>query len=189
MFMTPDRFAAAPDFPTFLSTVAANTELWPAVYRTARLPEGMVERARAIPGEWKLIALAEDWCGDAVNVVPILSKLVEQLPNFELKVMGRDANPDLMDSHLTGTSRSIPVVIVLDDQFEEVGWWGPRPGPLQEGFMAEGLQLEKTERYKHVRQWYARDRGRTLLDEILRIAERASAGEGVGESVAGGGVV
>ena len=55
--------------------------------------------------------------------------------------------------------------------------------------MAEGLQLEKTERYKHVRQWYARDRGRTLLDEILRIAERASAGEGVGESVAGGGVV
>lgn len=182
MFMTPERFASATDFSTFLASVQANVELWPAVYRTVKVPEEMVARAREIPGQWKLVALVEDWCGDAVNVIPLLSKLVEQLPNFELKLLGRDANPDLMDSHLTGTSRAIPIVMVLDEQFDEVGWWGPRPGPLQAWFTTEGILLEKGERYKQVRQWYARDRGRTTLDEILSIAERAARGE----SVAGG---
>jgi hypothetical protein len=190
MFMTPDRFAAAPDFPTFLSTVAANTELWPAVYRTARLPEGMVERARAIPGEWKLIALAEDWCGDAVNVVPILSKLVEQLPNFELKVMGRDANPDLMDSHLTGTSRSIPVVIVLDDQFEERRLVGAAPRAAAGVVHGRGAPAGE-DRALQARAPVVRARPRADApgrDPADRRAA-ASAGEGVGESVAGGGVV
>jgi len=177
MQMTADRFAAAPDFAAFLSQIRENAEMWPAVYRTARVPEELVARGRDIPGDWKLVALVEDWCGDAVNVIPVLEKLVEQLPNFELKLMGRDANPDLMDAHLTdGTARAIPVVIVYNAAFEEVGWWGPRPAALQRWFKTDGQLLEKGERYKQSRMWYARDRGRSTLEEILGIAEVAANG-------------
>lgn len=174
--MTPDRFAAAPTFAEFLDQAKENREMWHAMARTARVAEEMVARGREIPGEWKLVALVEDWCGDAVNILPVLAKLVEQLPNFELKLMGRDANPDLMDAHLTdGTARAIPVVIVYNAAFEEVGWWGPRPSELQRWFKTDGQALEKGERYKQSRIWYARDRGRSTLDEILQIAERDAA--------------
>ncbi|MGH7713649.1 MAG: thioredoxin family protein, partial [Gemmatimonadaceae bacterium] len=41
-------------------------------------------------------------------------------------VLSRDANPDIMNAHLTGRPRSIPVVIALDGNRMEHGWWGPR---------------------------------------------------------------
>jgi hypothetical protein len=171
MIVTPGRYSAAPDFATYLTTVTANAALWPAVYRTASVAEETVVRARELPGTWKLLALTEDWCGDAVNALPILARLVERVPTFELRLLGRDANPDLMDSHLTGTSRSIPIVMVFDESMAEVGWWGPRPFALQRWFLDGGIRLENGERYKQIRSWYARDRGRTILDEILSIAE------------------
>lgn len=171
MIVTPDRYRAAPDFATYLTTVTANGALWPAVYRTARVPAELLARARELPGSWKLLALTEDWCGDAVNALPVLARLVEQLPNFELRLLGRDANPDLMDSHLTGTARAIPVVMVFDERMNEVGWWGPRPTALQHWFSEEGKAMAKDERYKHIRTWYARDRGRAIVDEVLSIVE------------------
>ena len=80
-----------------------------------------------------------------------------------------------MDTHLTnGTSRSIPVVIVLDADFEERGWWGPRPKALQERVAAEWKQLEKPERNKEIRRWYAVDKGRTILAEVVALLEQAA---------------
>jgi hypothetical protein len=83
-----------------------------------------------------------------------------------------------MDAHLTGgRSRSIPVIIVYDEDFNEMGWWGPRPGPLQEWVLGEGQALSKEDRYREVRRWYARDRGRTTLLGILEKMRPASVGE------------
>jgi hypothetical protein len=127
-----------------------------------------------IAGGWYLVALSEDWCGDAVNTLPVIARLAEQA-GWDLRILSRDANPDLMDAHLTnGRSRSIPVVIVYDEHFEEIGWWGPRPGEIQDWVLGEGLALPSPERYKVVRGWYARDRGRTTLRELLEVFARAA---------------
>ena len=145
------------------------------MWRHARVDEEYVRRVAALPGRWHLLVISEDWCGDAVNTVPVLARLVERTPNTDLRVLGREANPDLMDSHLTGSSRSIPVVIVLDEAFMERGWWGPRPTVLQRWVSGQGQLLEKTLRYREARTWYARDRGRTTLEEVVSIMERAAA--------------
>ena len=92
-----------------------------------------------------------------------------------MRIIGRDANPDIMDNHLTGISRSIPVIMVLDRNYIERGWWGPRPGPLQQWVIEHGLALPKDERYREVRTWYARDHGATALNELLDLIERAQA--------------
>jgi hypothetical protein len=89
-------------------------------------------------------------------------------------LLGREANPDLMDAHLTNGSRSIPVVMVLDSRYEERGWWGPRPTELQAWVMREGMRLSKTDRYRELRRWYARDRGLTTLSEVVMLLERAA---------------
>jgi hypothetical protein len=98
-----------------------------------------------------------------------------QEAGWDFRVFSRDENPDLMETHLTnGRSRSIPVVIVYDEAFREIGWWGPRPGDLQSWVLTEGLAMPSPERYKVVRRWYARDKGRTTLEELLGLLEQAA---------------
>jgi hypothetical protein len=104
----------------------------------------------------------------------VVARLTEAA-GWDLRVLTRDDNPDLMDAHLTnGRSRSIPVVIVYDERLREIGWWGPRPGEIQAWVLGEGLAMPSPERYKVVRGWYARDRGRTTLSELLEVFSRAA---------------
>ena len=163
-------------FETFLPTAEKNAQLWQSVWDRARLPDDLIERAAALPGAWHLLVLSEDWCGDAVNIVPVLARLAEAVPTVDLRLISRDAHLDLMDAHLTnGKSRSIPVVILLDEDFTERGWWGPRPTDLQKWVLEEGLKMDSEERYKMVRRFYARDKGRTTLEEIVTGIEAAAA--------------
>ncbi len=172
--MDAERFRSAPTFAEYLETVVKNRELWHAVHERVRPPEELTSAARAVPGGWHLLALSEDWCGDAVNTLPVIARLAEEA-GWDFRVLGRDDNPDLMDAHLTnGRSRSIPVVIVYDEDFDEVGWWGPRPGEIQSWVMSEGLALSSPDRYKVIRRWYARDRGVTTLRELLDLFPRAA---------------
>jgi hypothetical protein len=149
--------------------------LWEGIYKLARVPEWA---AAAVPadGRRKLLVIAEDWCGDASNTVPIVARLAAQVPGFELRILMRDKYPEVMDQYLTNGSRSIPIVIALTDSFEEVGHWGPRPTELQAWVMANKGTIPKSELYPQVRKWYARDRGETTLREVLEVSGfRASA--------------
>jgi len=168
------RFEAGQTFAEFLETAVANQELWRAVFARTRVPDEMVARVAALPGRWRLLVLLEDWCGDAVNTVPLVARLAMLVPNLELRVVGRDANPDLMDTHLTNGARSIPVVMVFDEDDVEYGWWGPRPAALQQWMMSEGMALPKEDRYREARRWYARDRGLTTLEEVVGLLESAA---------------
>lgn len=168
------RFESALPFSTFVQQAKKNAALWSDTYRLARVDADAVARLAALPGRWHLLVIVEDWCGDAVNTVPLLARLTELAGNTELRVVARDENPDLMDAYLTNGSRSIPVVIVLDEDFVERGWWGPRPTELQRWVMEEGMTLEKDARYRHIRTWYARDRGRTTVEEVVGLVERAA---------------
>ena len=170
-----DRYTEAPTYREFLETVESRREMWLALTERAKVPEDLVGRAREMPGPLRLLALAEDWCGDALNGLPVIARLAEEVPGMELRVLSRDENPDLMDAHLTdGTSRSIPVVMVLDEKYEEIGWWGPRPGELQR-WVLDNLDLPSAERYREVRRWHARDRGRTVVAELLEVMAGAGA--------------
>jgi hypothetical protein len=66
------------------------------------------------------------------------------------------------------------VVMVLDDQFAECGWWGPRPHELQRWVIEVGLAMPSVERYRHIRAWYARDHARSTLDEIVSLIEQCT---------------
>jgi len=171
------RYEAAPDWNTYLNATVKNHDLWTAVDRHVELTPQVIDRARkvtSLAGIRHVLILSEDWCGDAVNIVPWVARLVERLPEVDLRVFGRDANPDLMNSHLTGSSQSVPVVLLLDAGFRELGWWGPRPTALQTWVIEEGLALPKEERYLEVRKWYARDKGQSILGELIGLMETAA---------------
>ena len=154
---------------TFGDYLAASSEhkgLWEGVYRLARIPAWALI---SLPtgSERKLLIIAEDWCGDASNTVPVLARWVEQVPGLELRIIRRDEHPDVMDRYLTNGSRSIPMVIALDGSLREVGHWGPRPSELQAWVMTNRAIIPKAELYPQVRRWYAKDKGETTIREVL----------------------
>jgi len=156
-------------YPEFLAASTKHRGLWEGIYAIARLP-GWATAAPAPDARRRLLVLAEDWCGDASSTLPLVAKLVDHLPGFELRVLRRDENPAVMDQYLTNGSRSIPIVIALDEDFRELGHWGPRPRELQAWVMASRGTVPKAELYPKVRQWYARDHGESTLREVLAAA-------------------
>ncbi len=170
----PALWNAALPFAGFIaSSELKHRGLWEGLYKLAKVPDWALATANG--RHVRLLAIAEDWCGDASNTLPVLARLAERAPGLELRLIKRDQHPELMDRYLTNGSRSIPIVIALDDQFREIGHWGPRPSALQRWVMNELRQgRPKTEIYPDIRKWYARDRGETTLREVLEAAGRAT---------------
>jgi hypothetical protein len=166
---------------TFAEMAAASAEygsLFLAQRERAAVPADLVARVEALGGAWHLLVISEDWCIDSQSVVPAISALADAAGNLDFRQVRREAEPELMDAHLSnGTARAIPVAIVLDADFQERGWWGSRPQLLKERVAAEWKQLEKPERNKEIRRWYAMDKGRTTLEEIVALLEHAAASQ------------
>ena len=171
-----DRFASAMTLDEMIDGAKANQDLWRAIRRRAQAPADLVARLRSLPARRHLLVLSEDWCGDALNTLPALAQLVEAVPHLDMRILERDQNLDLMDRHLTGTARAIPVVMILDEQYRELAWWGSRPAALQNWVKSEEAQrLSNDERYLEMRRWYARDNGRSALEEMTALLERTAA--------------
>lgn len=164
---------SAMPYAHFVAKVGRNRSLWEGVYRTTPIPDWAVERARECGTGLRLIAIVADWCGDGSSTVPVFAKLADQAGCLELRVIERDDNPDVMDRYLTNGARSIPIVIVLDADSQELGHWGPRPAELQSWVMRNKDSMPKDERYRHVRRWYAKDKGVSILTEMVDLIERA----------------
>ena len=174
-----DRWDRALPYEQFVRESTEHCLLWTGVFRTAQVPDWSLEQVAALGRPFRLVVLAEDWCGDAANTVPVVAKWAEQAPGIELRVLRRDEHTDVMDRYLTGTARSIPVVIVLDQAWQELGWWGPRPRELQRWVMDQRASgRPKNEIYPEVRRWYARDKGQSTLRELLAVMKGEAAGRG-----------
>ena len=146
-------------------------ELWRGVYARAEVPAWALQRARETGGEWRLLVISEDWCGDASNTVPVMARLADAVPGIQLRIVKRDENPELMDAFLTDGTRSIPLAVVLRPDWTVAGRWGPRPDELQAFVLREkkAAMRPPAEIYRDVRRWYARDRGESTLRALLDI--------------------
>ncbi len=180
MSTSRDYFDAGTTFADMAAASAEHGALFTAQRVRAQVPADLLARAEGAEGDWHLLVVSEDWCIDSQSALPVLAALADQAANLDLRVVGRDANPGLMDAHLTnGTSRSVPVVILLDADYKEHAWWGPRPAPLQARVVTEWKALEKPERNREIRRWYAVDKGRTILEEVIGLIEQAAAAQPV----------
>jgi hypothetical protein len=156
----------------FVQEAGANHELWDGMYRIARVPDWALAATRATATKHRLLVIAEDWCGDGTSTIPYLAKLADGARSLEVRVLRRDEHPAVMDHYLTGTARSIPIVIVLDEDFRERGHWGPRPAALEEWAREARKTIDKAALFPLIRRWYARDKGESTLREVLGLLEQ-----------------
>ena len=122
------------------------------------------------------LVITEGWCGDAAQNLPILDKLQAIFPRVELKLILRDEYPDLMDQFLTNGGRSIPKLIALDANTQEViNTWGPRPAGLQKIVMEfkKNPHVPYEEFTRDVQLWYAKDKGRSTELEVIKFMQNS----------------
>ena len=139
--------------------------------KTLQLNESLVNEGKKIPCDLIWLVLTEGWCGDAAQILPVLSKIDQAIDNIDVKLLYRDQNLELMDEFLTNGGRSIPKVIIVDKYSLEVkGSWGPRPEPAQDMFLVYKNSETKKE-YKEfqfeLQKWYAKDKAEHIQNELM----------------------
>ena len=109
--------------------------------RVALDPE-TVRTFKSLPKPLRVLALAEDWCGDVVANLPILGRLAKEVPTLDVRIFYRDQNLDLMERWLNqGKYQSIPVFVFFDENFRELGHWIERPASVTERRAAERKKI------------------------------------------------
>ena len=118
------------------------------------------------------LVLAESWCGDAAQILPVLNKMSEASNSIQLNIVLRDDHDALMQLFLTNGAKSIPKLIILDAQtLNVVADWGPRPlgaKQLIEEYKATHGVVDETGKIE-LQKWYLHDKGISIQQEILEI--------------------
>ena len=117
------------------------------------------------PINW--LVITEHWCGDASQINPIINKIAEQSNGkIILRFVYRDENEALIDAHLTdGRSRSIPILLQLDEDFNFEKSYGPRPDEAQE--LVKSILLDGGSYDIPLHTWYAKDKQRSLQSDMI----------------------
>jgi hypothetical protein len=159
----------------YVSLLRENITLHQQHYKKFEIPEKEAKEIKQIK-PLKILVLTEPWCGDSLAIFPVVRKIAEFNGTWTIKVLLRDQNLELMDQFLTHGGRAVPIFLFLsdgdDDYCSLVFHWGPRPRAAQEIFEKHRQQIkngkiEKVEVIKKIRNFYAKDRGKAILTELL----------------------
>ena len=142
--------------------------------KQTKLNEETLSKTKRIQKDFTWLVLTESWCGDAAQSLPVINKFAEANDKIDLKVVLRDENEDLMNEFLTNGSKSIPKLIVVDNDSEEVvGSWGPRS--------AKATKIVKDYKSKYgkidaklktdLQNWYNQDKGLNIELEMVELIE------------------
>ncbi|MGZ6392347.1 MAG: thioredoxin family protein [Ktedonobacterales bacterium] len=128
MAITAERFEQGLTYDQFKAQMTRNQERFEANERLVRFDPEDLAAFKALPQTLNVLVLAEDWCGDVIDNLPVLGQLAAESGKLNVRIFLRDQNLDIMDQYLKdGQFRSIPVFVVFDQQFKELGHFIERP--------------------------------------------------------------
>ena len=135
---------------------------------TKGLREELAEVATTLPHGARMLVLNEFWCGDGAQILPVHEAIALVSEGaVDVRVLMRDDNLDVMDLFLTNGGRSIPKTILLNQDCQVLGTWGPRP--------EEAMALVKRIKFdpaiahtysQEVHRWYTQDATQATQAEL-----------------------
>lgn len=121
------------------------------------------------------LVLTEGWCGDAAQSLPVIHKVATLYNHITLKIILRDEHVELMNHFLTNGGMAIPKLLIIDPQTITVkNIWGPRPSTatkMVEEYKAKNGELD-AEFKKDLQIWYTKDKGQTIVQELLNLIDK-----------------
>jgi hypothetical protein len=132
------------------------------------LSPALLEAVRGVKVGAKMLVLNEFWCGDGAQILPVQEALAQASEGrLEVRVLMRDENVEVMDLFLTNGGRAIPKTLLLDEELQVLGTWGPRPKEA----MALVKRIKSDPAIAHtynleVHKWYAQDMQQNIQAEL-----------------------
>jgi hypothetical protein len=121
------------------------------------------------------LVISEGWCGDAAQILPILNKMAGVSSKIDLRIVLRDDNELLMNQFLTNGTRSIPKLIIINKETNElINHFGPRPfGATQLilDYKAKHGVVDETAKIE-LQKWYLNDKGVSTQNEIIALMKK-----------------
>lgn len=140
--------------------------------KQTRLSEEAVSLTGKVNKDFTWLVLTESWCGDAAQTLPVINKFSEVSDKIDLKVVLRDENDELMNQFLTDGNKSIPKLIVIENESKKVvSSWGPRSEKatrmIRDYKEKHGKVDDKIK--KDLQVWYNQDKGKQIEKEIVSL--------------------
>jgi hypothetical protein len=142
--------------------------------KTITVPEGVSAKLKALEKEYIWLVIAEGWCGDVAQILPILNKMALESNKIDLRIVFRDSNDDVMNHFLTNGARAIPKLIVVDKASGKVcDHWGPRPKDASDLIKnyKEQFGIVDEEAKSQLQMWYLHDKGLSTQNEVLEMMQ------------------
>ena len=138
--------------------------------KTVKISTEIIQKLNQLNGDYIWLVIAEGWCGDAAQILPVIYKMAELSERIDLKIVFRDENEDLMNLFLTNGTKSIPKLIILDkNTLEVLSDFGPRPIGAKQlilDYKAKHGIVDETAK-TNLQLWYLHDKGLSIQKEIL----------------------
>ena len=139
--------------------------------KTLKITKETQASVDSLKNNFTFLVIAEGWCCDAAQIVPILNKIAEASPKIDLKIVLRDENEELMNQFLTNGSKSVPKIIIVNHENEVINSWGPRPSIATKmvlDYKAENGSID-AEFKKNLQIWYNKDKGNSTQEDLLKL--------------------
>jgi len=158
--------------PDYINYTKLNESRMHRLDKTLQLVDEVKLYLENLSKEYVWLVLAETWCGDAAQVLPVINKMAQASDKIELRVLLRDDNEPVMNLFLTNGTKSIPKLIILDKVSGEViADFGPRPVGAKQliiDYKATHGVVDETAKIE-LQKWYLADKGVAIQQEILAL--------------------
>ena len=129
--VTPERYSQGFDYRAYMDEIKVNKARFEGFYDSSVLSDDDVrafkELASRDNGPKKMLVLGEDWCGDVVRGLGVLSRICEAA-DLEMRIFPRDSHHDIMNEFLKeGKWMSIPVAVFYTGDHDYICHWIERP--------------------------------------------------------------
>lgn len=149
-----------------------NVERTKRLEKTTVINEELKNEIKKINHPLIFLFIAEAWCGDVSQNLPVIKKIACLNPLIKLKIILRDENENIMNEFLTNGGKAIPICLIIDEvNLDVIAKWGPRPAPAQE-IVKENKKsklISHDELTKNIQLWYAKDKTQSIQNELLNL--------------------
>lgn len=124
--------------------------------------------ATVLPRGVRMLVLNEFWCGDGAQILPVHEAVVlASQGTVDVRVLMRDDNLEVMDLFLTNGGRAIPKTVLLDQECQVLGTWGPRPEEAMD--LVKRIKSDPAIAHtysREVHKWYTQDATQATQAEL-----------------------
>ncbi|HEX7051686.1 MAG TPA: thioredoxin family protein [Longimicrobiales bacterium] len=169
MTVKRERFREGYTWAEWLEVLGADAQRWCERYDATALGELRADY-QAVPTPRSVLCIVDRAGLDTTETVPRIVRACEQAGaggGVDVRILPAERGGDVLGQYVVEGARAVPLCVVFDDAWLQVGVWGPRPRAAQEFLDGLRADLPPEELDYRLRDWYLDDEGRSTLREFL----------------------